>query len=134
MLGVFPAWTYALQRGISVVGPKDDRIPHRWSYNETSLGASVMNDLTVGHRFIANYVKHDKVLFRLIVEFEVQGWSAHIFDRRNISEQNKEPIRAYYESVSSPEQGMHSLEIRLAWLLGRDVLPILPLVWRETLG
>lgn len=35
-----------------------------------------MNDLTVGHRFIANYVKHDKVLFRLIVEGSVTkyGW------------------------------------------------------------
>jgi hypothetical protein len=44
------------------------------------------------------------------------------------------PLRAYYESVSSPEEGMHSLEIRLAWLLGCDVLPILPLVWAEIPG
>jgi hypothetical protein len=93
-----------------------------------------VNGLTVGHRFIANYVKHNKVLFRLIVELEVEGWGAYIFDRRNISEKNREPIRAYYESVSSPEQGMHSLEIRLAWLLGRDVLPIRPPVWAETPG
>jgi hypothetical protein len=38
-----------------------------------------VNGLTVGHRFIANYVKHNKVLFRLIVD---------------MSEQNKETIRA----------------------------------------
>lgn len=48
-----------------------------------------MNSLTVGHRFVANYVEHNKVLFRLIVELEVEGWGAYIFDRRNISEQNK---------------------------------------------
>jgi hypothetical protein len=93
-----------------------------------------VNSLTVGHRYIAEYVKHNKVLFRLIIELEAEGWSAFIFDRRNISDQNKEPIRAYYENVPGPEQGMHSLEIRLAWLLGRDILPIRPLVWVETPG
>src|ERR1700756_1203539 len=65
-----------------------------------------VNGLTVGHRYIAEYVKHNKVLFRLIVELEVEGWSAYIFDRRNISDQNREPIRAYYERVSGSMSGM----------------------------
>jgi hypothetical protein len=93
-----------------------------------------MDDLILGHRFIAEYKKHDKVLFRLIIEFEAEGWGAYIFDQRSITGQNKEPVLTYFERVLSPERGMYSLEIRLAWLLGRDVLPICPLVWRDAPG
>jgi hypothetical protein len=91
-----------------------------------------MNQPQPGHRFVADYVQGEESLFRLIIQLEQEGWGAYIFDRRQTDAVTGKPLEAFFGRVADPQEGKIKADRMLAWLLGRNDLPLQNLMWRET--
>jgi hypothetical protein len=90
-----------------------------------------MNEFTVGHGFQCDYQQDSKPRFRCMIELTPEGWIGIIYDLFQKGEDGK-TLRAYHESLDNPENGKYTLELRLAYLVGRNdlAMPGYPLPWR----